>query len=208
MAAVAYHQHQQEAAAHFYHHQQQQQAQELEERRIEEERYHLQQLHQQQQALAYLAPYAHPHPHHAMAAGMDGMGLGLEMGMMEGYPQAHQAANMDAYHAHHHIEAQGDSQELAYPDSISAAAAYHTHAVAAAAAASPVSPYSLGYPPTPQLAYSYGAETMGFGMLGRPEAAPGKYDPSGLDADLGLLDMNMNMSISMGIGLGVGGAVG
>ncbi|KAF7330693.1 hypothetical protein MSAN_02449900 [Mycena sanguinolenta] len=230
MAAAAYHQHHQEQAeqAQFYHHQQQQQ--ELEERRIEEERYHQlqQQLHQQQQvhAQGYLAPYAHPHPHPAMAPGMDGMGLGLEMGMMEGYPQAHPAASMDAYHAHHHIEAQGDPQELAYPpDSISAAVVgYHTHGhhphlhhpppqlethalEAAAAAASPVSPY--GYPPTPQLAYSYEAGTMGgFGMLGRPEDAAVKYEQSGLDADLGLLDMNMNMSMNMGIGLGVGGTVG
>ncbi|KAJ7205101.1 hypothetical protein B0H12DRAFT_1160682 [Mycena haematopus] len=243
---AAYHQHHQEQveqAAHFYHHQQQQ-AQELEERRIEEERYHLQQLHQQQQAQAqaYLDPYAHPHPHHAM--GMGGM---LEMGMMEGYPQAQpHPGNMDsldmeraaAYHAHHHIESAGDSPELAYPgDSISRGyhthaqhshphhppaaplETSHTHALEAAAAGSPVSPYSVVYPHTPQLQYSYAAETMGgFGMLGRPEdmATAVKFEGSsplgmgmaGLDADLGLLDMNMNMSMSMGIGLGVGGAVG
>ncbi|KAJ6453822.1 hypothetical protein C8R45DRAFT_1038929 [Mycena sanguinolenta] len=129
-----------------------------------------------------------------------------------------QQLHQQQYHAHHHIEAQGDSQEPAYPDSISAGVATRKRYIiricsppaplearalvaAAAAAASPVSPYSLEYPPTPQLAYSYGRDDE-FRYAGASGGCAGKYDLSGLDAGLGLLDMNMNMS--MGIGLGVG----
>ncbi|KAF8191852.1 hypothetical protein K438DRAFT_1970230 [Mycena galopus ATCC 62051] len=229
---AAYHHHHQEQVeqAHFY--QQQQQAQEFQERRIEEERYQLQQMHQQQ-AQVYLDPYANPHPHHAQEMGMGAMPLGrLEMGMMEGYPQQHpghinslEMERAAAYHAHHHIEAPVDSPELAYQgDSISITEGYHTHTphphphphhppapveTHALEAGSPVSPYSLGYPHTPQLAYSYGETMGGFGMLGRPEDMV-KYEglsPLGMgpDGDLGPLDMNMSMNL---IGLGVGGAVG
>ncbi|KAF7328438.1 hypothetical protein MSAN_02484600 [Mycena sanguinolenta] len=218
MAAAAYHRHHQEQAeqAQFYHHHQQQ---ELEERRIEEERYHQlqQQLHQQQQvhAQAYLAPYAHPHPHLAMAPGMDGMGLGLEMGMMEGYPQAHPAARgptgagvpagFGLGGGVRHARASSSTSACPPPQ-------LEVNALeAAAAAASPVSPYSLGNLPTPQLAVQLrgGDGDDGFRYAGSPGGRGGKVRAIGAGCEPGApLDMNMNMSMNMGIGLGVGGAVG
>ncbi|KAF7354441.1 Nutrient and stress factor 1 [Mycena venus] len=252
-AMAAYHQQQQAEqaqAAHFYQHQQQQELQQ--QQMTEEDHYRMQQLHQQQAAQAYLGPYVHPqaHPHsqHGLEMGMDSMALGMEM--MEGYPHpAHMEP--DVYHSHHqpplppqqqHIE-QVDSPVLGFPGD---SAVYHPHTHTHTphplqhphphhppalvetqqhleAGNSPVSPYSLAYPPTP-LPYPHYAETMhssefgastmgapgagGFGMRG-PEDAQLKYESSqlgmGLDADLGLLDMNMNMNMGLGLGIGLGG---
>ncbi|KAJ6473803.1 hypothetical protein C8R45DRAFT_1103485 [Mycena sanguinolenta] len=154
---------------------------------------------------------------------MDGISLKLEMevAMMEGYLAA-------AYHAHHHVEAQADLQEPEVADpphrirlrrrrttrtrcsihicTCIIPAPLETHALEPALA------LFARYLLTPQLAYSYAAETMlVFGMLVGPEDAPGKYEyePSRLDADLELLHtyMNPSTSISMGIGTRMGGVV-
>ncbi|KAJ6473806.1 hypothetical protein C8R45DRAFT_1103488 [Mycena sanguinolenta] len=113
--------------------------------------------------------------------GGHGRDMGLEMevvGMMEGYPQAH-PANMDAYHAYHHIEARADSQELGFNFDGSV-----PHARGASRRGGfPGLALFAWVPAYAQLAYRYVAETMpGFGML-----APRKYEyePLSLDADPG-----------------------